>query len=153
MDTSAGELDVALGKAPVEWVVFRGERLEIRPFTIVQLGEFVRLAKPLIDLVMDAQRDLDGDGAIVDLIVEAVAEHTASAIQAAALVTRQPAEWIGEGDPAEFLLLAQAIYRINRRFFTERLRPVLAELLPALGGAFAGVGRTVSSSSSSTATP
>ncbi len=129
-------------------VQFRGERLEILPLTIGQLPKFVRLARPIINALMDSPVDDSPDAGLVDVLLDMVDRHGDAAIAAASLVTAKPVAWIEAGDPAEFVALAQTIVRVNRDFFTQRLAPLLGGTPLAEGGN----GQTTSSSSSSTVT-
>jgi hypothetical protein len=147
----AGEDLEILDPAPTE-VTFRGERLEIKPLTVGQLPKFLRLARPLLSSLLDSETDLEGDGAIVDLLVGAIADHGECAIDAAALVTGKPIDWFSEGNPAEFLRLAIAVFKVNRDFFLQELVPLLAAG-PLAGKRFAGNGPTPSSNSSGAGTP
>lgn len=129
-------------------VQFRGERLEVRPLTIGQLPKFVRLARPIINALLDSPLDESSDVALIDVLLDMVDQHGDSAIAAAALVTAKPVAWIEAGDPAEFVALAQTIFRVNRDFFTQKLAPLLGRVWPSASGN----GPTPSSSSSSTVT-
>ena len=129
-------------------VEYQGERLEIRPLTIGMLPRFVRLARPVIDALLEADLEQSPAGAEVDLLLEVIGNHGEAVIAAAALVTAKPQDWIEAGDPAEFLQLAMAIFEVNRDFFIQRLAPLLA----ARARPSVGTGATPSSSSSATGT-
>ena len=129
-------------------VEYRGERLEIQPLTIGMLPKFVRLARPVIDALLEADLAQSPAGAEVDLLLEVIGDHGEAVIAAAALVTAKPQAWIEAGDPAEFVELATAIFEVNRDFFIRKLAPLLAGRAKPSPGS----GVMPSNSSSSTAT-
>jgi hypothetical protein len=112
------------------------------------LPKFVRLARPVIDALLEADLAQSPMGAEVDLLLEVIGDHGEAVIAAAALVTAKPQAWVEAGDPAEFLQLATAIFEVNRDFFTRRLAPLLAgRAKPSTG-----TGATPSSASSAPGT-
>ncbi|MEO6518825.1 MAG: DUF6631 family protein [Pseudoxanthomonas sp.] len=129
-------------------VTYRGERLVIQPLAVGMLPKFVRLARPVIDVLMDAKLDEAAVGADVDVLMDLIGEHGDKCFDAAALVTGRPREWIEGGPIDEFFALAQAVIQVNRDFFTRKLAPLLA----ARAKPSDGTGQTVCSSSSTTAT-
>ena len=137
-----GALDVLEPEARA--VQYQGERLEIGPLTIGMLPKFVRLARPVIDALIDADLAQLQDGEELDVLLDLVVDHGEASFAAAALVTAKPQAWIESGDPAEFVELATAIFEVNRDFFTRRLAPLLAgRAKPSTG-----TGATPSSASS-----
>ena len=141
-----GALDVLEPEARA--VQYQGERLEIQPLTIGMLPKFVRLARPVIDALIDADLAQLRDGDELDVLLDLVVDHGEASFAAAALVTGKPQAWIESGDPAEFVELATAIFEVNRDFFIQKLAPLLAgRARPSPGS-----GAMPSSSSSSTAT-
>lgn len=129
---AADSLDI-LDPAPAV-VQFRGERLEILPLTIGQLPKFVRLARPIINSILDSNLDSSSEVALIDLLLDMVEQHGNAAIAAASLVTGKPEEWICGGDPAEFIALVNTIYGVNRDFFTRKLDPLLGIVKPSGDG-------------------
>ena len=144
---SADDLDILDPQPAV--VQFRGERLEIRPLTVGQLPRFARLAKPIIAGLLDSALDDTAESGLIDVLLDVVGDHGEAAIEATALVTGRPVEWLEAGNPAEFLALVSAVFQVNRDFFTHQVVPVLATLRPSAAGA----GPMPSSSSSPTGTP
>lgn len=146
------DLDI-LDPAPVE-VAYRGERLEIRPLTIGQIPKVVRLARPIIDALLDADLGDTGgdDGDIVALVLRMVGDHGEAAAQAAAVITGRPVDWIEGGHAAEFALLARSVYEVNRDFFAQALAPLLSGWTGAASQSESGDGPTSSNPSSSAAT-
>lgn len=135
-------------------VKYRGEQLEILPLTVGQLPRMVRVARPLIDAVleMDSLPGDDDNGELLTLVLDLVDKHGEAAFEAAAVATGKPREWIEGGDLADFVSLAKTVFEVNRDFFGLKLAPLLAGRAangarPANGG-----GLTPSSSSSNTGT-
>ena len=142
----ADDLDV-IDPAPRR-VRFRGEDLELRPLRMGELPAFSRLVRPVIaEFVGDHHpqwRDND------DLMILELTElHGEAIIDAAAIATGRPAEWISAAESAtELLDLVREIVEVNRDFF---IRAMMAEMraqaparvLPAGPG-----GQTPSSTSS-----
>jgi hypothetical protein len=141
-----GALDVLEPEARA--IEYQGERLEIRPLTIGMLPKFVRLARPIIDALVDADLAQLQDGDELDVLLDLVVDHGEASLAAAALVTGKPQAWIESGDLAEFIALATAVFEVNRDFFTRKLAPLLAgRARPSVG-----TGATPSSASSAPGT-
>lgn len=140
------DLDVL--EAPASVVVYQGESLQLQPLTIGQLPKFVRIARPVINALLETDLDKLADGADVDVLLDLIDQHGDKVFEAAALVTGKPRDWLEAGDIAEFITLAQAVVTVNRDFFTRKLAPLLAgRAKPSSGN-----GQTPSNSSSSAAT-
>jgi len=122
MSAADNSLDM-LDPAP-HLVQFRGEPLEIRPLTIGKLPAFSRLVRPVIAEFAPGRNP--GWESNDDLmIVELYELHGEEIIEAAALATGLPMEWIeGAQDTGDLLELVRAIIHANRDFFT---RAVMAE--------------------------
>jgi hypothetical protein len=128
-------------------VTYLGERLEVKPLTIGQLPKFVRLARPVIDALLDADFEKLSEGADVDMLMGLIDQHGDKVFEAASLVTGKPRDWLEAGDIAEFVTLVMAIVAVNRDFFTQKLAPLLA----GRAKQSSGDGQTASSSSSEAA--
>ncbi|KLJ02820.1 DUF6631 family protein [Luteimonas sp. FCS-9] len=152
MDDNALEvIEPATGPA-----TYRGETLDLRPLTVGATPRIVRLARPVINSLLDLEALPDEDeGAWIDLALDLIEKHGDAVFQAVALaVGREPA-WIEGGDIAEFVDLCRGLYEVNRDFFVRRLAPLLQERAAARAKAAAkhrGTGPTPSSSSPSAAT-
>lgn len=129
-------------------VTYLGERLEIKPLTIGQLPKFVRIARPVIDALLDANLEDMAAGGDVALVMDMIDKHSDQVFEAAALVTGRDRAWLESGDPAEFIELASTVVAVNRDFFTQKLAPLLA----ARARKSNGIGPTASSSSSDAVT-
>ena len=135
-------------------VAYRGERLEITPLTVGQLPRLVRVARPVIDAVLDLESlPGDNDGALLTLVMDMVERHGEAAFEAVAVATGRDLAWIEGGDLAEFIALAKAVIEVNRDFFDRKLAPLLAgRAAGAVDAKSNGAGPTSSSSSSTAAT-
>lgn len=130
---------------------YRGERLEIWPLTVGAVPGIVRLARPVIDAVLNLQTvPEEGSEELVELVLDLIDQHGEALFGAVALAVGREREWIEGGDLGEFVELCQALVSVNRDFFVQRLLPMFRERGQASGGN--GTGPTASSSSSSAAT-
>jgi hypothetical protein len=139
-------LDLDVLDPPTREVLFKGERLVIRPLTIGQLPRLVRAAKPVVDAVLE----LDGapsESGLIDLALQLIADHGEALPAAAAIAINKDVGWVAEGDTAEFLELAIAVFEVNRDFFVQRLGPRLQALRAESVAGRPGAGATPSSSS------
>lgn len=141
----ADDLDV-LDPAPRR-VRFRGEQLELRPVKIGDLPAFSRLVRPVI-AEFSGNRHPQWDESDDLMIVELTELHGEAIIEAAAIATGRPVDWIAEVEnAAELVDLVREIVEVNRDFF---IRAMLAERAqaPARGLAAGEDGQTPSSTSS-----
>lgn len=134
-------------------VSFRGEQVEITPLTVGHLPRLVRLARPVIDALLELDPEqlariapvggAPGAGAdTLAVLMQLVGDHGESVIDALALCTGRKREWIASGELDEFVALAATVIGVNRDFFTRKLAPLLA----SQGWAGTGAGKTRSSS-------
>lgn len=123
-------------KRPVD---FKGETVTVSPLTVRQIPAFARAIKPSFPELASVFGGLM-DGAEIDpqVIVDLLADHGDALIDATAVATGKPAEWIGESDAAEFIGLVRAVIEVNADFFAQRLGPTMA------AAAASGAGRTPS---------
>lgn len=142
------DLDV-LDPAPVE-VVYRSERLDIRPLELLQISAVVRKAKPLLDRLLDA--DIDSDAGLTDFLMAALADDLPQVIDVAAVITGKPADWLGKGTAADLLRLGKAVFEVNRDFFAQLPELLRGEWTGRAAKPRTGDGPTPSSSSSSAGT-
>ncbi|MDH5832172.1 hypothetical protein QFW80_16765 [Luteimonas sp. M1R5S18] len=138
-----------LDPAPVE-VVYRGERLEIRPLTLGAMREFSGLVKPLMaEFVGDRNPSwLVSDDA---MLIEVLETHGEALFRAAAIATGRPVEFISGGESiTDMVTLATAIVRVNRDFFWRAMVSLVPKVpLPEQAANQASGGGVTSSSSSS----
>lgn len=118
----ADDLDV-IDPAPRR-VRFRGEDLELRPLRLGDLPAFSRLVRPVIAEFAGGRHPewIDNDDL---MIIELTELHGEAIIEAAAIATGRPAEWISAAESAtELLDLVREIVEVNRDFF---IRAMMAE--------------------------
>lgn len=110
---------------PTRQVMFRGERLELRPLTIGQLPAFSRLVRPVIaEFVGDRHPHWQDDDALMVLDLQDL--HGEAIIQAAALASGLPVERVaGAEEISDLLRLVYAIVEVNRDFFIRMMRAEL----------------------------
>ena len=140
-------------ESPSTGVLFRGERLEIRPLTIGQIPRLLRAAQPVVDAIIDSQvlaSDSSDDG-LLGFVMTLLGEHGEAVIEALAIITGKPTEHIADGDLAESAELAMKVAKVNRDFFDQRLGPLLRRALNGEAAAD-GTGSTLSRSSEIAAT-
>jgi hypothetical protein len=103
-----------------------GELIEIMPLKTKQIGAFSRAIRPLAGdigrLLEKSERD---SRATTDFILRMVAAHADEVIEAVAVATGKPAEWVGDLMPDELCFLALKIIEVNADFFAARLAPGL----------------------------
>lgn len=114
---------------PTEQVTVRGETITVGPLELRQIGPFTREIRYIVPGVMRALGAADmTDGsfelAALDLLADS-AEQVQHALAAA--IDRDP-EWIGRATADEVIVLAQAVYRVNRDFFGRKVAPLLKDL-------------------------
>lgn len=125
----ADDLDV-IDPAPHR-VQFRGELLALRPLTIGELPAFSRLVRPVIAEFLDGRHPLWAESDDL-MIVELTELHGEAIIEAAALATGRPVEWIAAVEnTAELLDLAHAVVEVNRDFFIRAMLAVQRAQAPA----------------------
>lgn len=130
----ADDLEV-LDPAPHR-VRFRGEQLDLRPLTLGQLPAFSRLVRPVIAEFSGDRHPQWADSDEL-MILELTELHGEAILEAAAIATGRPVEWIaGVENTAELLDLAHAVVEVNRDFFIRALAaaqraPGPARVLPA----------------------
>ncbi len=131
-------------------VDYQDERLEIRPFTIGEAAQVIRVAQPVVAALMERDVDSLAAGDDVLMLLDLVGSHSDAMFAVAALATRRELEWIKGAGVDQFIGLALAVFQVNRDFFGQRIAPLLAGLRAKPES---GNGPTRSSSLSSTATP
>ncbi|MCH6484242.1 hypothetical protein MMG85_11805 [Pseudoxanthomonas sp. LH2527] len=130
---------------------FRGEQLEVQPLTLVQLPRFSRLVRPVIAEFLQGRHPawLEDDTVMV---LELLELHGESIIEAAAIATGRPAEFIGGNrNAAELLDLARVIVEVNRDFFIQAMKSVKFAPGPAPSLPASADGQTPSSTLSAPA--
>ncbi len=126
-------------------VTYRGEVLEVRPLEVGQIPKLVRAAKGAVNVVfaMDQLPDTNDLG-FIDLLMDLAGNHGEELYQGVGICVGKDPAWIAGGQLDEFVLLATAVFEVNRDFFVRRLVPLLAAA--RANRATTGAGPTPSSS-------
>ena len=142
--------------ASVTKVNVGGQVIELRPLKVGAVPKILRLARPVIDAVLDLDSLPDEDtDAMVDLAMNMVDQHGDALFEAVGVAIGKEKAWVEDADIGDFIELCIKLVKVNQDFFTRRLAPLLAERAQAKAVALqqgTGAGRTPSSSSSSAAT-
>ena len=105
----------ALPPVPVVLVI-GGERLELTPLKVGELPAFARAVQP-VAASLSASPDW----------LALLAEHGEAVIEAVAIASRRPAEWVAGLGLDEAVRLAEAVFEVNADFFIHRVLPGLTE--------------------------
>ena len=114
-----------------ETVRIDGELIEITPLRVKQIGAFSRAIRPLagdIGRLLEKSEQLDSR-ATTDFILRMVGSHTDEVIEAVAIATGKPADWVGDLMPDDLCFLVLKIIEVNADFFASRLAPGLEMVL------------------------
>lgn len=115
-------------------VVAGGKTLQITPLRVRQIPAFAAAVAPAAGLLMS------GD------VLKALAVHGDSMLQAVAVATGEPADWLGDLLPDDFIGLASVVVEVNADFFVQRLAP-------AIEAATAQLQRTLTPTAGATPSP
>lgn len=116
-----------------ERVVIVDETLEIAPLKVGELPAFARALRPLAGK-LSAQPDWLG----------LLADDGEALLDALAIASRRPREWVGALPLDEAIKLAETVFAVNADFFIQRVTPGIVRL----GARLALLGQTSSSDSS-----
>ena len=105
----------ALPPVPVTLVI-GGERLELTPIKVGEVPAFAKAVQP-VALSLSASPDW----------LALLAEHGEAVIEAVAIASRRPAEWVRDLELDEAVRLAEAVFEVNADFFIQRVLPSLTE--------------------------
>ena len=110
-----GETFAALPPVPVTLVI-GGEPLELTPIRVGELPAFARAVQP-VAVSLSASPDW--------LVL--MADHGEAVIEAVAIASRRPVEWVADLGLDEAVRLAEAVFEVNADFFIQRVLPGLTE--------------------------
>ena len=110
-----GDTFAALPPVPVVLVI-GGERLELTPIRVGELPAFARAVQP-VAASLSASPDW----------LALMADHGETVIEAVAIATRRPVEWVAGLGLDEAVRLAEAVFEVNADFFIQRVLPSLTE--------------------------
>lgn len=91
-----------------------GKNVTVAPLKVRQIPPFVRAIGPAFGPVAS------GD------IAAAVGLHGEALIEALAIATGEPADWLGDLDADEFMRLVSEVVEVNADFFVHRIAPMLS---------------------------
>ena len=121
-----GEPFAALPPVPVTLVI-GGERLELTPIRVGELPAFARAVQP-VAVSLSASPDW----------LALMAEHGEAVIEAVAIASRRPKDWLAGLDLDDAVRLTEAVFEVNADFFIQRVWPSLSEAAAQIGTRMAG---------------
>ena len=113
---------------PVPLIIFvGGERLELTPIKLGEIPGFARAIRPLASS-LSASPDW----------LELLAEHGEAVIEAVAIASRRPKDWLAGLELDDAVRLTEAVFEVNADFFIQRVWPSLSEAAAQIGARMAG---------------
>ena len=110
-----GDTFAALPPVPVTLVI-GGERLELTPLKVGDVPAFARAVQS-VAASLSASPDW----------LALLAEHGEAVIDAVAIASRRPPEWVTNLALDDAVRLAEAVFEVNADFFIQRVLPSLTE--------------------------
>jgi hypothetical protein len=110
-----GDTFSALPPVPVTLVI-GGERLDLTPLKVGDVPAFARAVQP-VAASLSASPDW----------LALLAEHGEAVIDAVAIASRRPPEWVTNLALDDAVRLAEAVFEVNADFFIQRVLPSLTE--------------------------
>lgn len=118
--------DVSVLEAASREVAYRGETLRVTPLKVGQIPRFLRIVRPMFGALGGAALSPGSAAGGVELdIMQLVADHGEALIEAVAVATGKPADWVGQGEADEFAHLVKAVLEVNADFFAKKVAPLL----------------------------
>ena len=114
-----GDTFAALPPVPVTLVI-GGERLELTPLKVGEIPAFARAVQPAV-ATLSASLSASPDWLAL------LAEHGEAVIDAVAIASRRPPEWVTNLALDDAVRLAEAVFEVNADFFIQRVLPSLTE--------------------------
>jgi hypothetical protein len=111
----------ALPPVPVS-IEIAGERIDLTPLKVGELPAFARAIQPVAA----------GLSASPDWLA-LLAEHGEAVIEAIAIASRRPRDWVASLDLDEAVRLAEAVFGVNTDFFIRRLLPSVTQAAARIG--------------------
>ena len=105
----------ALPPVPVTLVI-GGERLELTPLKVGDVPAFARAIQPAA-ASLSASPDW----------LELLALHGEAVVEAVAIASRRPPEWVRDLEIDDAVRLAESVFEVNADFFIQRVLPSLTE--------------------------
>ena len=97
-------------------LVIGGERLDLTPLKVGDVPAFARAVQP-VAASLSASPDW----------LALLAEHGEAVIDAVAIASRRPPEWVTNLALDDAVRLAEAVFEVNADFFIQRVLPSLTE--------------------------
>lgn len=142
---------------PDEFVTIEGDAVLVREFRYLEGLRAIALARPLLNGLAELLEGGEIDALALDGLI---AEHYTAWIELISISTDQPAAWIEGLSSREGQALSMTFWRVNSRFFMERLvfggalaRTMRQMVNPALPRSGSPSSSTPSSSPATGATP
>lgn len=110
-----GDTFAALPPVPVTLVI-GGERLDLTPLRVGDVPAFARAVQP-VAASLSASPDW----------LALLALHGEAVIDAVAIASRRPSEWVTSLAIDDAVRLAEAVFEVNADFFIQRVLPSLTE--------------------------
>ena len=110
-----GETFAALPPVPVSLVI-GGECLELTPIRVGELPAFAKAVQPAA-VGLSASPDW----------LALMAEHGEAVIEAVAIASRRPVDWVAGLGLDEAVRLAETVFEVNADFFIQHVLPSLTE--------------------------
>lgn len=125
-------------------VVVGGERIDLTPLKVGEVPAFARAVQPVASH-LSASPDW----------LALLAEHGEALIDAVAIASRRPKEWVTALDLDDAVRLVEAVFEVNADFFIQRVLPRLTEAAARVAQTASAQtpGPTRSSGSSAPGTP
>ena len=110
-----GDTFAALPPVPVTLVI-GGERLDLTPLKVGDVPAFARAIQPAA-ASLSASPDW----------LELLALHGEAVVEAVAIASRRPPEWVRDLEIDDAVRLAESVFEVNADFFIQRVLPSLTE--------------------------
>ena len=104
------------------FVEIAGERIDLSPLKVGELPAFARAVQP-IAASLSASPDW----------LALLADHGDAVIEAIAIASRRPRDWVASLDLDEAVRLAEAVFEVNADFFIRRLLPIVTQAAARIG--------------------
>jgi hypothetical protein len=111
----------ALPPVPV-FVEIAGKRIDLTPLKVGEVPAFARAVQP-IAASLAASPDW----------LALLADHGDAVIEAIAIASRRPRDWVASLDLDEAVRLAEAVFGVNADFFIRRLLPSVTQAAARIG--------------------
>lgn len=120
-----GDPFAALPPVPASLVI-GGERLALTPLKIGEVPAFARAVHPLVSTI-SASLSASPDWLAL------LADHGEAVIEAVAIASRRPNEWVTGLELDDAVRLSEAVFEVNADFFIRRVLPSMTEAAARIG--------------------